>query len=160
MPEMTTIATIVIKVVKIVLNLIILILYRKGYGGEFLGIGGTWNLNEEKNPDAEIIASGVLVGFFIYTSVILISYAFGTTQQKKTLVDVIMNIFGTVLFIAIGGIALHYWIGYQPEHKFKVVTSEKGIGITVGILCVISGAIYLIDSVLSCIHFFREYGDY
>lgn len=71
-----------------------------------------------------------------------------------------MNIFGTVLFIAIGGIALHYWIGYQPEHKFKVVTSEKGIGITVGILCVISGAIYLMDSVLSCIHFFREYGDY
>ncbi|XP_065215980.1 protein snakeskin-like [Planococcus citri] len=160
MPEMTTIATIVLKVVKIVLNLIILILYRKGYGGEFLGIGGTWNLNEEKNPDAEIIASGVLVGFFIYTSVILISYAFGTTQQKKTLVDVIMNIFGTVLFIAVGGIALHYWIGYQPEHKFKTVTSEKGIGITVGILCVISGAIYLMDSVLSCIHFFREYGDY
>lgn len=69
-----------------VLNLIILILYRTGYGGEFLGVGGTWNLNEEKNPDAEIVASGVFVGFFIYTGVILISYAFGTTQQKKTLV--------------------------------------------------------------------------
>lgn len=66
--------------------MIILILYRTGYGGEFLGVGGTWNLNEEKNPDAEIVASGVFVGFFIYTGVILISYAFGTTQQKKTLV--------------------------------------------------------------------------
>lgn len=69
-----------------IINLVILILYRTGYGGEFLGVGGTWNLNEEKNPDAEIVASGVFVGFFIYTAVILISYAFGTTQQKRTLV--------------------------------------------------------------------------
>lgn len=69
-----------------VLNLIIIILYRTGYGGEFLGVGGTWNLNEDKNPDAEIVASGVFVGFFIYTSVVLISYCFGTTEQKKTLV--------------------------------------------------------------------------
>lgn len=61
-------------------------MYRFGYGGQFLGVGGTWNLNEEKNPDAEIIASGVFVGFFIYTSVILISYCFGTMEHKKTLV--------------------------------------------------------------------------
>lgn len=49
-------------------------------------MGGTWNLNEEKNPDAEIIASGVFIGFFIYTIVILISYGFGSNHQKKTLV--------------------------------------------------------------------------
>jgi len=69
-----------------VLNIIILVLYRTGYRGGFLGVGGTWNLNEEKNPDAEIVASGVFVGFFIYTVVILISYGFGSNQQKKTLV--------------------------------------------------------------------------
>lgn len=69
-----------------VVNIIILILYRTGYKGEFLGVGGTWNLNEDKNPDAEIVASGVLVGFFIYTSVVLISYCFGTTYHKRTLV--------------------------------------------------------------------------
>jgi len=69
-----------------VLNLIILILYRTGYGGEFLGVGGTWNLNEDKNPDAEIVASGIFVGFFIYTSVVLISYCFGNMEHKKTLV--------------------------------------------------------------------------
>lgn len=67
-----------------------------------------------------------------------------------------MNFFGTVLFVAVGGIALHYWIGYQPEHKYKAVSSERGIGITVGILCVISGAIYLVDTVLSFIHFVRD----
>lgn len=69
-----------------VLNIIILVLYRTGYRGGFLGVGGTWNLNEEKNPDAEIVASGVFIGFFIYTVVILISYGFGSNHQKKTLV--------------------------------------------------------------------------
>jgi hypothetical protein len=69
-----------------VLNLIILLLYRYGYGGSFLGVGGTWNLNEEKNPDAEIIASGVLVGYFIYTAVVILSYCFGTTAQKRSIV--------------------------------------------------------------------------
>jgi len=69
-----------------VLNIIILVLYRTGYRGGFLGVGGTWNLNEEKNPDAEIVASGIFVGFFIYTVVILISYGFGSNHQKKTLV--------------------------------------------------------------------------
>lgn len=66
--------------------MVILLMYRFGYSGAFLGVGGTWNLNEDKNPDCEIVASGVFVGFFIYTSVILISYCFGTTAQKRTLV--------------------------------------------------------------------------
>jgi hypothetical protein len=68
------------------MNLIILILYRTGYAGQFLGVGGTWNLNEEKNPDAEIVASGVFVGFFIYTLVVLISFCLGTMTHKNTLV--------------------------------------------------------------------------
>lgn len=66
-----------------VLNIIVLILYRTGYGGDFLGVGGTWNLNEEKNADAEIVASGVFVGFMIYTSVQLITFCFGTTAHKR-----------------------------------------------------------------------------
>lgn len=66
-----------------VVNIIVLILYRTGYGGDFLGVGGTWNLNEEKNADAEIVASGVFVGFMIYTSVQLITFCFGTTAHKR-----------------------------------------------------------------------------
>lgn len=58
-------------------------LYRFGYAGDFLGVGGTWNLNEEKNADAEIIASGVFIGFFVYTGVQLIAYLFGTTKHKR-----------------------------------------------------------------------------
>ncbi|KAF0762250.1 protein snakeskin [Rhopalosiphum maidis] len=156
MVNIASVGTVVIKVVKLVLNIIILVLYRTGYRGGFLGVGGTWNLNEEKNPDAEIVASGIFVGFFIYTVVILISYGFGSNHQKKTLVDIIMNFVGMFMFIAVGGIALHYWIGYQNENKYISVTSERAIGITVGVLCVLSGAVYLVDTVLSFIHFARE----
>lgn len=66
--------------------MIIIILYRTGYGGGFLGVGGTWNLNEEKSADAEIVASGVLVGYFIYTAVCLMAYCFGYTKHKQSLV--------------------------------------------------------------------------
>lgn len=48
-----------------------------------MGVGGTWNLNEEKNPDAEIVASGVFVGYFIYTAVSLISLCFASGDHKK-----------------------------------------------------------------------------
>lgn len=71
---------------KQVLDFIILMLYRYGGNSGFLGIGGTWNLNEVKNPDVEIIASGVFIGYFIYTSVILIAFCFGTTKHKASVV--------------------------------------------------------------------------
>lgn len=70
--------------------------------------------------------------------------------------DIIMNFIAIFLWIAVGGIALHYWIGYQNEHHYQQVTSERGIGITLGILCVLSGALYLIDTVLSFIHFVKD----
>lgn len=75
-----------------------LILYRTGYGGDFLGVGGTWNLNEEKNADAEIVASGVFVGFMIYTSVQLITFCFGTTAHKRYN-NIIMLTFWSFFFI-------------------------------------------------------------
>ena len=63
-----------------------------------------------------------------------------------------MNLSGAILFIAVGGISLHYWIGYQNEHKYLSVASEKQVGIAVGALCIINGALYFIDTVLSVIH--------
>lgn len=56
-------------------------------------------MNEVKNPDAEIIASGVFIGFFIYTSVILIAYCFGTTSHKKTVTVSLMFILDIKLYV-------------------------------------------------------------
>lgn len=66
-----------------IINIIVLVLYRTGYGGFFLGVGGTWNLNEVKDPNTEMVASGVFVGFIIYTGVSLVSYCFATGDHKK-----------------------------------------------------------------------------
>ncbi|XP_028033313.1 uncharacterized protein LOC114245364 [Bombyx mandarina] len=156
MVSVQTIATIVVKTFKIVLNIIILVLYRTGYNGEFLGVGGTWNLNEEKNPDAEIVASGVIVGYLIYTLVQIVTFLFGTTEHKRALSEIVMNFVGVFLWIAVGAVALHYWGGYQGEHQFQFVFAEKQVGLAVGALCVINGAIYLLDTALSVIHFTKE----
>ncbi|XP_044591125.1 protein snakeskin isoform X1 [Cotesia glomerata] len=153
MVSVVSVGSIIIKVLKLAMNLIILILYRTGYGGEFLGVGGTWNLNEDKSPDAEIVASGVFVGFFIYTSVVLMTYCFGSTEHKKSLVEIIMNIVGMFMFLAVGGTALHYWHGYQSEHKYIHVATERQIGLAVGSLCVLEGAAYLLDTLLSFYEF-------
>ncbi|OWR45276.1 ryanodine receptor protein [Danaus plexippus plexippus] len=156
MVSVQTIATIVVKVFKIVLNIVILVLYRTGYNGEFLGVGGTWNLNEEKNPDAEIVASGVIVGYLIYTLVQVVTFLFGTTEHKRAMSEIVMNFIGVFLWIAVGAVALHYWGGYQGEHQFQFVFAEKQVGLAVGALCVIQGAVYLLDTALSVIHFTKE----
>lgn len=111
-----------------IVNLTAIIIYRTGYGGSFLGIGGTWNLNEEKSPDAEIVASGILVGYFIYTSVQVIAYFFREDKEHRELSDTIMNVVGVLLWVGVGATALHYWVGYMPDYDMLVVTSERTVG--------------------------------
>jgi len=60
------------------------------------------------------------------------------------------------MFIAVGGTALHYWSGYINPHDFRTEASERVIGIAVGSLCVIEGALYLLDTVLAFLHFAKE----
>lgn len=151
-----TIGTIFVKVFKLVLNIIVLILYRFGYGGDFLGVGGTWNLNEEKSPDAEIIASGVIVGYLIYTCVQLFTYLFGTTKHKRELSDTIMNVVGVLLWLGVAGTALHYWHGYQAPHDFANLASERMTGLVMGYLMLLIAALYLADSVLAFIHYAKH----
>ncbi|KAJ8980133.1 hypothetical protein NQ317_009192 [Molorchus minor] len=151
MTSIETVGSVVIKLLKLVLNLIILILYRTGYHGGFLGVGGTWNLNEEKSPDAEIVASGVFVGYMVYTLVSLVSLCFASGDHKNSFTDILMNIVGVFLWVAVGATALHYWQGYLQENKYQHADSERQVGLAVGSLCIINGAAYIIDSVLGII---------
>jgi len=156
MAHITTVGSIFIKLAKLVLNFIIIILYRTGNGGGFLGVGGTWNLNEEKNADAEIVASGVFVGFFIYTAVAMIAYMFSSNDHKHSFTDSLMNIVGVFMWVAVGATALHYWHGYLKEYKYIAVASERQAGLALGSLCIILGALYLIDTVLAVVHVLRK----
>ncbi|XP_019868114.1 protein snakeskin [Aethina tumida] len=150
-----TVGTLFIRLFSGVINLIVLILYRVGFQGEFLGVGGTWNLNEAKNPDAEIVASGIFVGYFIYTIISLIAFCFSVGDHKTTYTDVLMNLIGVFMWVAIGATALHYWNGYMAEHKYVSMNSERMIGLTLGALCLINGASYLINTAVGGIFIAR-----
>ena len=38
-----------------------------------------------------------------------------------------MNFIGFLMFCIVGGMALHYWLGYQTEHKFSDVSLERQV---------------------------------
>lgn len=38
-----------------------------------------------------------------------------------------MNFVGMIMFIAVGGTALHYWHGYLNEHKYLAVDPERSV---------------------------------
>ncbi|KAL3274429.1 hypothetical protein HHI36_015817 [Cryptolaemus montrouzieri] len=156
MTSVETIGAIAIRIVKLVINFIIIIMYRTGNHGGFLGVGGTWNLNEVKSADVEIVASGVFVGYFIFTAVSLMSLLFGTRDNKVYFTDLIMNIIGVLMWLIVGGIAVHYWNGYIDEQKYQEVSSERTVGLIMGALCIITAALYLIDSVVSVLFVVRE----
>jgi len=115
---------------------------------------------KKKNADAEIVASGVFVGYLIYTCVQLIAFTFGTTKHKRELSDTLMNFVGTFLWLAVGGTALHYWSGYLADHDFLYVASERQIGLALGAICILSAALYLLDTVLAFLHFAKNDSEY
>lgn len=67
-----------------------------------------------------------------------------------------MNFLGMFMWVAVGATALHYWHGYQNENKYRYISSEKQVGLALGSLCVLSGAVYLLDLVLSGIHYMKN----
>ncbi|XP_036326274.1 protein snakeskin-like [Rhagoletis pomonella] len=149
------IASICLKILKLFNNLGVLVLYRTGNGGDFLGIGGSWSLHEKHNPALEMLASGLFVGFIIYTAVVIIGYCFGGSRNKRDLTDILMNAIGTAMWLAVGGVAMHYWLGYMSDGDFSYVSSERSVGIAMGALCIVQSALYLVDTILGCVLYYR-----
>ncbi|XP_053954451.1 protein snakeskin-like [Anastrepha ludens] len=148
-------ASICLKILKLLNNLGVLVLYRTGNGGDFLGIGGNWNLQEKHNPALEMLASGVFVGFIIYTAVVIIGYCFGGSKDKRDLTDILMNTVGTALWITVGVVAIHYWLGYMSDGSFSYASSERSVGLAMGALCIAQGALYLVDTILGCVLYYK-----
>ncbi|XP_067643367.1 protein snakeskin-like [Eurosta solidaginis] len=154
------IATICLKIIKLINNLGVLVMYRTGNGGDFLGIGGSWNFQEKHSPTLEMLASGVFIGFIIYTAVIIIGYCFGGSKSKRDFTDILMNTIGTIMWTAIGGVAMHYWLGYMSDGDFSYVSAERKVGIAMGTLCIVQGALYLVDTSLGCLLYYRAPTEY
>lgn len=60
-----------------------------------------------------------------------------------------MNVCGVILWVAVAGVSLHYWLGYQTAHHQEVIELERDAGLALGSLCVLNAATHLIDSVFS-----------
>lgn len=60
---------------------------------------------------------------FVLTVRRLICFIFNCS----TFTDIVMNIIGIFMWLAVGATALHYWHGYQSEHKYIHVSSERQV---------------------------------
>uniref|UniRef100_W8CDA5 Protein snakeskin n=1 Tax=Ceratitis capitata TaxID=7213 RepID=W8CDA5_CERCA len=149
------IASICLKILKLFNNMGVLVLYRTGNGGDFLGIGGNWNFQEKHSPAVELFASGVFVGYMIYNAVVIIGYCFGDNKNQRNLTDILMNAVGSVMWVTIGGLAIHYWLGYMSDGSFAYVSPERSVGLAMGALSVVQGALYLVDTMLGCRLYYR-----
>lgn len=49
------------------------------------------------------------------------------TPHFSTFTDIVMNIVGIFMWLAVGATALHYWHGYQSEHRYIHVSSERQV---------------------------------
>ncbi|KAL0278884.1 UNVERIFIED_CONTAM: hypothetical protein PYX00_000566 [Menopon gallinae] len=143
------ILSLIVKILKFILTLIILVLYRAGDHGEFLGVGGTFELYEDKTVDVEILASGVIVGYMLYNLSVMISYAVAKERLANVIQDCLMNIIGIFLWMGVAGSALHYWHSAKDEWRTREIGSERDAGLAMGSFCVFNGLLHIVDAALS-----------
>jgi len=130
------------KLIKLLLNIIILILYRNGDEGFFMG--AAYN----KNRDAEALASGVYIGFLIYNFAALLSTLFDSKSVNKSITETLMNFVGAILWVTTGGVVIQFWLRFIPSNHFTE-TNPTPVGIAMGALTVINSAVYLGETVLT-----------
>jgi len=135
-----------VKLLKLLINVVVLVLYRNGDEGYFMG--SSYN----KNHDAEALASGVFIGFLIYNFAALIAAFINSTSVNKSMTEGLMNFTGAVLWVTTGGVVLQFWLRFIPANHFTE-TNPSAVGIAMGCLCVINAAVYLADTVLSYTNF-------
>ncbi|OXA51064.1 protein snakeskin [Folsomia candida] len=131
-----------VKLLKLLINVVVLVLYRNGDEGYFMG--SSYN----KNHDAEALASGVFIGFLIYNFAGLIAAFVDSKSGNQSITEGLMNFTGAVLWVTTGGVVLQFWLRFIPANHFTE-TNPSAVGIAMGCLCVINAAVYLADTVLS-----------
>jgi len=131
-----------VKLLKLLFNIVVLVLYRNGDEGYFMG--ASYN----KNHDAEALACGVFIGFMIYNLASLLSTCFDSTSVNKSITESMMNFVGAILWLTTGAVVLQFWLRFIPSNHFTE-TNPSAAGIAMGVLSVINAAIYLADTGLA-----------
>ncbi|KAK2722110.1 protein snakeskin-like isoform X1 [Artemia franciscana] len=89
----------------------------------------------------------ITIGGFILVSLpLLLSYIWGEAGTYQTLLEMIYNFTGMVLFLTAGSLALDYY------NSYKATGGSPDAGKALGALCIINGFFYLTDTVLAVRH--------
>lgn len=131
-----------VKLLKALINVVVLVLYRNGDEGYFMG--ASYN----KNHDAESLVVGVYIGFLIYNFAGLIAAFIDSKSVNQSITELLMNFTGFVLWVTTGGVVLQFWLRFIPANHFTE-TNPSAVGIAMGCLSVINSAVYLADTVLA-----------
>jgi len=130
------------KLIKLLLNIIVLVLYRNGDEGYYLG--ASYN----KNRDAESLAAGVYIGFLIYNFASIIAAFLDSKSVNKSIAESLMNFTGAVLWLTTGGVVIQFWLRFIPSNHFTE-TNPMAVGVAMGSLSVVNSIVYIADTLLS-----------
>jgi len=141
------------KLIKLVINIIVCVLYRNGDEGYFLG--ASYN----KNHDSESLAQGVFIGFLIYNLVTIVAVCLNRKSHDSTITETLMNYVGAVLWLVTGGVVMQFWLRFEPGNHFQS-HNPKAPGISMGALSVINAVVYLGEGFLSYSNYASAGGSY
>jgi len=146
-------AAVGLKILKLLINIIIVILYKHGDEGYFLG--ASFN----KNRDSEALAAGVYVGYLIYNIIALISHFYDSKSLESNIIETLMNAVGFVLWLITAGVVIHFWLRFIPANHFRS-ENPNAVGIAMGALTIVNSALYLGETVVTYVNWRRSESRY
>ncbi|CAG7733506.1 unnamed protein product [Allacma fusca] len=131
---------------KLILNIIIIILYKHGDEGYFLG--ASFN----KSRDAETLAAGIYVGFLIYNLINIISNFFDQESVRASVSEILWNAVGFILWLIAAGVVIHFWLRFIPANHY-LNRNPKAKGIAMGSLTIVNSCLYLGEGILAFMNY-------
>ncbi|KAK2722767.1 protein snakeskin-like [Artemia franciscana] len=126
-----------LKLAEVIVAIICLVLTRQydlHFGGDI--ISGSY-------IDRYLTGIITIGGFLMISLALLISYVWGEAGTYQRFLELIFNFAGMIMFIVTGALVLEYY------NSSYVTGGYIGAGKVLGVLCLINGLLYLIDSVLA-----------
>merc|ERR1711893_60967 len=119
----------ILKICEIIVVLICLLLARFGRDGQIFHFG---------TNNTHFLGVGTCVGYAIIVPAVLFTYLLGS---NLTFLELFINIIGAALFIATGALTIDFHSAYRG--------GEKVTGIALGVLCIVAGALFLVDFLIA-----------
>ncbi|OXA36742.1 hypothetical protein Fcan01_28497 [Folsomia candida] len=141
------IVLVLFQLVKLVLNSIVIYIYRKGDNGYFMG--ASYN----KNHDAEAYVAATFIGYITFNKAQLIGQVFNYFYNRRSFysrgaLETVMLVYGIIAFLFSGVIILHFWLKFIPANHFTE-NDPACVGIWMGSLSIVLAVMYLVEIVVS-----------